>query len=155
MSGDKTGSRSNSRQGSRQDQPSQSETTGGGGERVVRGQNSWMLDHVAEIVHLATQIQLTQQVSQALADFDGGNKDTIQVREMRQLGNHPCKNDWHFSSTILSQFSCNSHAIILIDKIFWNVPRILTCNSYPIHTRQFSWNYHLTTLSQFSSTILK
>ena len=43
------------------------------------------------------------------------------------------------------QFSSNSHAII--DEIFRNAPAILTYNSHPILTRQFSSNSHL----QFSS----
>ena len=56
------------------------------------------------------------------------------------------------------QFSSNSHAII--DEIFRNAPAILTYNSHPILTRQFSsailtWqfssNFHLTILIQFSS----
>ena len=86
------------------------------------------------------------------------------------LGPCPSKNYWQFSSTILIQFSCNSHAII--DEIFRNAPAILTCNSHPILTRQFSpailtcnshpcnshpiftWqfssNFHLTILIQFS-----
>ena len=58
---------------------------------------------------------------------------------------NPSKNYWQFSSTILIQFSCNSHAII--DEIFRNAPAILTYNSHPILTRQFSSNSHL----QFSS----
>ena len=57
----------------------------------------------------------------------------------------PSKNYWQFSSTILIQFSCNSHAII--DEIFRNAPAILTYNSQTILTRQFSSNSHL----QFSS----
>ena len=79
----------------------------------------------------------------------------------------PSKNYWQFSSTILIQFSCNSHAII--DEIFRNAPAILTYNFHPILTRQFSpailiqfspailtWqfisNFHLTILTwQFSS----
>ena len=64
----------------------------------------------------------------------------------------PSKNYWQFSSTILIQFSCNSHAII--DEIFRNTPAILTYNSHPILTRQYSSNSHQTIFIQFSPTIL-
>ena len=66
--------------------------------------------------------------------------------------NYPSKNYWQFSSTILIQFSCNSHAII--DEIFRNAPAILTYNSHPILTRQYSSNSHQTIFIQFSPTIL-
>ena len=56
----------------------------------------------------------------------------------------PSKNYWQFSSAILIQFSCNSHAII--DEIFRNAPAILTYNSH----LQFS----PAILIQFSPTIL-
>ena len=49
------------------------------------------------------------------------------------------------------QFSSNSHAII--DEIFRNAPAILTYNSHPILTRQFSSNSHQTILIQFSPAI--
>ena len=97
------------------------------------------------------------------------------------IDHYPSKNYRQFSSTILIQFSCNSHAII--DEIFRNAPAILTYNSHPILTRQFSpailiqfspailiqfspdnshpiftfqfsSNSHLTILFQFSPTIL-
>ena len=72
------------------------------------------------------------------------------------------KNYWQFSSTILMQFSCNnrwdfqkcpcnshlqfssnSHQIILTCNSH-------PCNSHPIFTWQFSSNFHLTILIQFS-----
>ena len=73
---------------------------------------------------------------------------------------YPSKNYWQFSSTILIQFSCNSHAII--DEIFRNAPAILTYNSHPILTynshpiltRQFSSNSHLQFSSNSHLTIL-
>ena len=40
---------------------------------------SWTLDHVTEIVYLATQIQMTEQVEQALTELEGGNKDALKV----------------------------------------------------------------------------
>ena len=40
---------------------------------------SWTLDHVTEIVYLATQIQMGEQIEQALADLEGGNKDALKV----------------------------------------------------------------------------
>ena len=70
---------------------------------------------------------------------------------------------WQFNSFLCTQakiidnshlqFSSNSHAII--DEIFRNAPAILTYNSHPILTRQFSSlqfssNFHLTILIQFS-----
>ena len=71
------------------------------------------------------------------------SRESTEVLEWVQV--IPSKNYWQFSSTILIQFSCNSHAII--DEIFRNAPAILTYNSHPILTRQFSSNSHL----QFSS----
>ena len=50
------------------------------------------------------------------------------------------------------QFSSNSHAII--DEIFRNAPAILTYNSHPILTRQFSSNSHLQFSSNSHLTIL-
>ena len=40
---------------------------------------SWIFDHVAEIVHLVTQIQMTEQIEETLNDMDGGNKEALQV----------------------------------------------------------------------------
>ena len=42
-------------------------------------QPSWTLDHVAEVVYLVTQIQLTKQTNEALEELDKGDKDAIQV----------------------------------------------------------------------------
>ncbi|XP_033103095.1 dynein heavy chain 9, axonemal-like [Anneissia japonica] len=38
---------------------------------------SWMLDNVAEVVHLTTQIQITDQVEKCLKAVDGGEKEAI------------------------------------------------------------------------------
>ena len=73
------------------------------------------------------------------------SSDNMTIKETGFTGPSPSKNYWQFSSTILIQFSSNSHAII--DEIFRNAPAILTYNSHPILTRQFSSNSHL----QFSS----
>ena len=40
---------------------------------------SWMLDHVAEIVHLSTQIQMTQQINDAINEFQQGHQEALQV----------------------------------------------------------------------------
>ena len=42
-------------------------------------QPSWTLDHVAEVVYLVTQIQLTKQTNETLEELDKGDKDAIQV----------------------------------------------------------------------------
>ena len=47
-----------------------------GGEDPKR---SWTLDHVTEIVYLATQIQMTEQVEQALTELEGGNSEALKV----------------------------------------------------------------------------
>ncbi|GFS27875.1 dynein beta chain, flagellar outer arm [Elysia marginata] len=38
---------------------------------------SWTLDHVTEIVHLATRVQTSRQLAQALESFDNGDKDAL------------------------------------------------------------------------------
>ena len=43
------------------------------------GPRSWVLDHVAEIVYLVSQIQLTQQVREALEELEAGKKDALKV----------------------------------------------------------------------------
>lgn len=40
---------------------------------------SWTLDHVTEIVYLATQIQMTEQIEGALEQMQGGNEDGLKV----------------------------------------------------------------------------
>ncbi|GFO25145.1 dynein beta chain, ciliary-like, partial [Plakobranchus ocellatus] len=39
--------------------------------------NSWTLDHITEIVHLATRVQTSQQLAEALESFDNGEKDAL------------------------------------------------------------------------------
>ena len=38
-----------------------------------------MVEHVAEIVYLVTQIQGTKHAQEALVEVDGGSKDALQV----------------------------------------------------------------------------
>jgi len=45
-------------------------------------QRSWTLDHVTEIVHLATQIQMTEQIEAALTEMEGGKDDALQVHRL-------------------------------------------------------------------------
>ena len=94
------------------------------------------------------QLHFFSQSSKKVLDCGPWPKKLLSV----WLKPFPSKNYWQFSSTILIQFSCNSHAII--DEIFRNAPAILTYNSHPILTRQFSSNSHQTILIQFSPTIL-
>ncbi|XP_064650622.1 uncharacterized protein LOC135502065 isoform X3 [Lineus longissimus] len=85
--GSKPGSKPGSRQASRQERKSQNSQKSKKSKesaleqapaREDRESKSWTLDHVTEIVYLVTQIQMTQQVEQALADVEGGNKEAIQ-----------------------------------------------------------------------------
>lgn len=41
---------------------------------------SWMLEHVTEVVYLAMQIQLGDQVEKGLKAADGGEKESLKVR---------------------------------------------------------------------------
>ena len=59
---------------------------------------SWILDHITEIVHLVTQIQMTKEIEQTLNDTDGGNKDAFQVQT----------NPFYFSES--------SHTDLLLDR---------------------------------------
>ena len=49
-----------------------------GGDDLKEGK-SWTLDHVTEIVHLATRVQTSRQLAQALESFDNGDKDALTV----------------------------------------------------------------------------
>ncbi len=78
------GSRSGSRQGSRSasrsslqpnaNVPAPKESSQSGSGR------SWMLEHVTEVVYLATQIQITEQMEACMKSVADGNKDAMQVR---------------------------------------------------------------------------
>ncbi|XP_071959570.1 uncharacterized protein [Antedon mediterranea] len=63
-------SRSGSRADSRNEKPEVREST-------ETSSRSWMLDNAAEVVHLATQIQITDQVEKCLKAVDGGDKEAI------------------------------------------------------------------------------
>ncbi|XP_069115919.1 uncharacterized protein [Argopecten irradians] len=41
-------------------------------------QKSWTLDHVTEIVYLATRVQMTEKIESALKELEGGTKDSLQ-----------------------------------------------------------------------------
>lgn len=73
-------SRNSSRGGSRQDKRRGSVSQRLFDEEVQPdSQKSWTLDHVAEIVYLATQCQLTSQIKAAIAEQDLGNKEALKV----------------------------------------------------------------------------
>lgn len=44
------------------------------------GGRSWTLEHVTEIVYLATQIQMSQQISEAIRALEAGERLTLEVR---------------------------------------------------------------------------
>lgn len=44
-------------------------------------QSSWTLDHVSEVVYLATQVQMTETIETALKEMESGNKDKLEVSE--------------------------------------------------------------------------
>ena len=52
---------------------------------VSKEGNSWTLDHVTEIVQLATRVQTSRQLAQALESFDNGDKDALTVRKTSVL----------------------------------------------------------------------
>lgn len=41
--------------------------------------HSTLLDHIAEVVYLVKQIDLTKKTEEALQDLDSGNKESIQT----------------------------------------------------------------------------
>jgi hypothetical protein len=41
--------------------------------------SSWTLDHVTEIVYLATQVQMTEQIEAALMQMEEGKDDALKV----------------------------------------------------------------------------
>ena len=43
------------------------------------GGRSWTLEHVSEIVYLATQIQMTTQISDSLDAFESGDRLALEV----------------------------------------------------------------------------
>ena len=74
--GSRQGSRAGSRTGLRPNQPG----TGSEGSKAQQGSGgSWMLEHVTEVVYLATQIQITEQMENCMKSVADGNKDAIQV----------------------------------------------------------------------------
>lgn len=52
--------------------------TGAGEETSVR---SWTLHHVTEIVLLATEVKLAQQIGEALDSMQGGKNDALEVKQ--------------------------------------------------------------------------
>lgn len=80
-----------------------------GGEDPRR---SWTLDHVTEIVYLATQIQMTEQIEQALSDLEGGNNEALKVSYS------------HFHKSTLFIPTCNIMTKIVITAI--RMERILS-----------------------------
>ncbi|XP_022099208.1 dynein beta chain, ciliary-like [Acanthaster planci] len=74
-------SRAGSRTGSRTQRPgtrdSQDSRGGQGGYDGRHGLSSWMLDHVTEVVHLATQIQITEQTEKCLKLMESGDKNAM------------------------------------------------------------------------------
>lgn len=84
--GDKTGSRASSRQ--KKEREKDKEPTASRASSVAEQllgdperdpQKSWTLDHVAEVVYLATQVQMTEQITESLAALDSGNRDSLKV----------------------------------------------------------------------------
>lgn len=43
------------------------------------GGRSWTLEHVSEVVYLATQIQMSQQIADSIAAFDAGDSSALEV----------------------------------------------------------------------------
>ena len=85
----KAGTRSLSRMGSRQSQrepvpaePSEPEPEEAPVEYAERddGGRSWTLEHVSEIVYLATQTQMSTQIKDSLAAFEAGDRLALEVR---------------------------------------------------------------------------
>ena len=80
---EKPGSRSGSRGGSRQSPLRSASAVKADKERQAAKDDgrprSWILDHVTEVVYLVTQIQLTQQIKEALAAVDDGKEDALDV----------------------------------------------------------------------------
>nr|XP_022320176.1 dynein beta chain, flagellar outer arm-like isoform X6 [Crassostrea virginica] len=82
--GDKAGSRASSRQ--RKEKEKEKDANASRASSVAEQllsdsdkdpQKSWTLDHVAEVVYLATQVQMTEQISESLAALDSGNRDSL------------------------------------------------------------------------------
>ena len=43
------------------------------------GGKSWTLEHVSEVVYLATEVQMTQQITEAIAYFEAGDRLALEV----------------------------------------------------------------------------
>ncbi|KAL5020323.1 hypothetical protein ScPMuIL_003215 [Solemya velum] len=81
-------SRNSSRGGSRQDRRRGSVSQKLLTEEVQPDSHkSWTLDHVSEIVYLATQCQLTSQIKAALAEQDLGSKEALK-NVMKKINNN-------------------------------------------------------------------
>ena len=87
---EKAGSRSASRQSGRGATPTAQSTdpnqasdspSGSSPSAQESSPHSWTLDHVAEVVYLCTQVQMTNQTVETLVEVDNGNHDTLQVRK--------------------------------------------------------------------------
>ena len=57
-----------------------------GAKESQEGGRSWMLEHVTEVVYLATQIQITEQMEACMKSLADGNKDAIQVIKIMWCG---------------------------------------------------------------------
>jgi hypothetical protein len=66
--------------GSQSHRSTKEEATGTQQVETASDGHSWMLDNVAEVVHLATQINLTSQTAEALGKLDEGDKNSLQVQ---------------------------------------------------------------------------
>ncbi|XP_071095883.1 uncharacterized protein [Haliotis cracherodii] len=76
---DPPGSRQSSRQGKKED----AGVTPSAGELFAdldpleEGSRSWTLDHVSEVVYLATQIQMTKQIAESVDGLEAGNAEAL------------------------------------------------------------------------------
>jgi hypothetical protein len=90
VGGDKAGSRTSSRQKKeREKEPSASRASSVAEQLLVDPEKdphkSWTLDHVTEVVYLATQVQMTEQISESLAALDSGNRDSLKVAQHKVM----------------------------------------------------------------------
>ncbi|KAK3108743.1 hypothetical protein FSP39_014630 [Pinctada imbricata] len=84
---EKTGSRASSRQATKREQQQQQQQPVLSRASSVADhllpdndkdpQKSWTLDHVAEIIYLATQVQMTEQITESLSAMESGNRDSL------------------------------------------------------------------------------
>ncbi|XP_052060514.1 uncharacterized protein LOC127700861 isoform X4 [Mytilus californianus] len=83
---DRASSRTGSRQASRQSKKQAEEQSRASSvadqlltEENKDSQSSWTLDHVAEVVYLATQVQMTETIEGALKEMENGTKDKLEA----------------------------------------------------------------------------